>query len=268
METAMTALVLSPDNHHTLKRALVRALPDCGSSHLSEALARALGFASNAALLTRVNQVTKDAFPEYALLDKGAFTKRLAELGYDVERSVQSKIFNRLGLSEDGSVLVSTAPSSASQIKYKATRHRAWRNMMVAAINAALEQRLISLKPGDNRWPRAREKDSRGLTESHVFPFVFGNDVPAFAYLGDAGWDELSIHVALWPTREGEQRVAAAHAYFLAGDAYAAGWLERQRGAWLQSSTDHFSCRKSRISTVASAAIAPRGFGDRGHVIL
>jgi hypothetical protein len=268
METAMTALVLTPDNHHTLKRALVRALPDCGSSHLSEALARALGFGSNAALLARVEQATKDAFPEYALLDEGAFKKRLAELGYDVERSVQPKIFKRLGLAEDGSILVNTAPASATKIKYQATRHRAWRNMMVAAINAALEQRLISLKPGDNRWPRAREKDSRGLTESHVFRFVFGKDVPAFAYLGDAGWDELSIHVALWPTKEGERRVAAVNAYFNAGEAYAAGWLERQRGAWLQSSTDQFCCRKSRIATVAETIITPRGFGDRGHVIV
>jgi hypothetical protein len=268
METAMTALILTPDNHQTIKRALVRAMPTCGSSHLSEALARALGFQSHAALLTRIDQSTKDAFPEYALLDESAFKKRLAELGYDVARAVKPKVFNRLGLAEDGSVLVNTAPVSASKIKYAATRNRAWRNMMVAAINAALDQKLISLKPGDNRWPGANLKDPAKHKTGCVFRFTFPGGVAALGYLGDAGWDEISVHAALWPTERGEHWVEASNAGFLAGEAYAAGWLERQRGAYLQSSPDMFNCRNSRISTVAETTIAPKGFGDRGGVIM
>jgi len=31
-------------------------------------------------------------------------------------------------------------------------RARAWRNMMVAAINAGLEQKLFGLQPGQNYW--------------------------------------------------------------------------------------------------------------------
>jgi hypothetical protein len=264
----MTALVLTSDNHRTLKRALVRALPRCGSSHLSEALASALGFRSNAALLARMDQIAGDAFPEFALLDEDAFKKRLAELGHDVSQGVKPKIFSELDLSEDGSVLVNTEPSSAAKIKYRATRHRAWRNIMVAAINAALEQKLLFLKPGDNRWPGALKKDPHGRAQGHVFRFVFGNGIPAVGYVSDAGWDEVSIHAALWPTKEGERWVAASNAGFLAGDAFAAGWLERLKGAWLQSSNTLFNCRKARMATIAEASVSPHGFGDRGHVII
>jgi hypothetical protein len=266
METAMTALILTPDNHQTLKRALVRALPQCGSSHLSEALARALGFGSNAALLARMGQITNDAFPEFALLDERAFKKRLAELGCDASRSVKPKIFSKLGLAEDGSVLANTEPASAAKIKYRAARNRAWRNIMVAAINAALEQRLISLKPGDNRWPGALQKDSSD--RGHVFRFVFGTGVPAVGYVGDVGYDEISVHAALWPTKEGEHWISAFNARFLAGEAFAVGWLERRRGAWLQSSNTLFNCRKARMAVIAETPVAPNGFGDRGHVIM
>jgi hypothetical protein len=268
VETAMTALVLTPENHRTLKRALVRALPQCGSSHLSEALASALGFGSNAALLSHINQITKDDFPEFDLLDENAFKTKLAELGYDSNQFIKPKIFTKIGLSEDGSILVNTEPCSAAKIKYQATRHRAWRNTMVATINAALEQRLLSLKPGDNRWPGALQKDSRGLTEGHVFRFVFGHGIPAAGYIGDAGYDEISIHAALWPTSEGERWVAAFNAGFLAGAAFATGWLERRKGAWLQSSGNFFNCRKARMTVIAETSITPHGFGDRGHVIM
>jgi hypothetical protein len=268
MDTAMTALVLTSDNHRALKRALIRALPRCGSSHLSEALASALGFGSNAALLVRVEQMTCEAFPEFALLDESAFKKRLADLGYDVDRIIEPKMFNKIGMSEDGSILVKTEPSSAAKIKYRAMRHRAWRNIMVAAINAALEQKLLSLKPGDNRWPGASRKDTRGLTEGYVFRFIFGNSIPAVGYIGDAGFDEISIHAALWPTEEGEHRVAAYNVGFRAGEAFAQGWLERLKGAWLQSSNTLFSCRKARVTMIAETSVVPRGFGDRGHVIV
>lgn len=264
----MTALVLTSENHQTVKRALVRAIPNCGSSHLSEALARALGFQSHAALLARIQQSAEETFPEYALLDEDAFKERLEELGYDPVRSVKPNLFNRLGLTEDGSVFVNTAPLSASKIKYKATRNRAWRNMMVAAINAALEQKLISLKPGDNRWPGAGLKEPAKRDTGYVFRFSFPGGVAAVGYVGDAGWDEVSVHVALWPTEKSEYWIGASNAGFLAGEAYATGWLERQRGAYLQSSPDMFKCRKSRIATVAEAFVVPKGFGDRGRVIL
>ena len=47
----MAALLLTRDNHDALKDALRSACPDVGSSHAGEALARALGFRTHAALL-------------------------------------------------------------------------------------------------------------------------------------------------------------------------------------------------------------------------
>ena len=44
-------------------------------------------------------------------------------------------------------------PDSAYDIEYKTARQKAWRNLMVCAINAAVEQRLFSLRPGDIRFP-------------------------------------------------------------------------------------------------------------------
>jgi len=65
-------------------------------------------------------------------------------------------------------------------------RNKAWRNLMVAAINAGLQQRLFGLKPGENWW----------LTR--VTPFRFEIEgCSGVAYVRDIGWDELNFHVAL-----------------------------------------------------------------------
>ena len=42
--------------------------------------------------------------------------------------------------------------------------------------------------------------------------FVFDKRASAIAWVGDAGFDELSIHVALWPTPDGERWVRVANA--------------------------------------------------------
>jgi hypothetical protein len=44
---------------------------------------------------------------------------------------------------------------------YKSPRTRAWRNLMVAAINAGLEQGHFGLTPDDNRWPGFIPHDGR-----------------------------------------------------------------------------------------------------------
>lgn len=257
----MVALNLNFDSVSNVKSALRKALPEFGSAHISEALAAALGFRCNAALREHVGQVEQEGFPRLVLLDGSSFRERLAELRGSVSAIVDESIFETLGASLEDEVLVATRPASSASISYSSGRARGWRNMMVAAVNAGLAQRLFSLLPGDNRWPKMRE-------QGHVFEFVFDNDIQAIGYVNDAGWDELTIHVALWPADDGRRFVRTVNAGFFAGEAYATGWLERQRGAWLQSSPESFNCRKRLLGRVAGAAVTPNGFGDRGKVIL
>jgi hypothetical protein len=136
---------------------------------------------------------------------------------------------------------------------------------MVAAINAGLQQQLFSLIPGDNRWPAPIERGSRG---PYVFPFEFDGIAPALCCVTDIVYDEISIHVALRPTKDGAQRVMAWGAGFLAGDATADGWLERRNGAYLQTSPRQFKCRKSLLPILARANVEPLGFVDHGRVVL
>lgn len=52
-----------------------------------------------------------------------------------------------------------------------------------------------------------------------------------------AGCGELSAHVAIQPTTRAERAIRAYNADFVAGEAFASGWLERESGKWLQTST-------------------------------
>ena len=154
---------------------------------------------------------------------------------------------------------------------YRALRAKAWRNAMVAAINAGLEQGHFGLKPGENLWPGAgdveRERSGPG---GAIYRFAFAGGVPAIAWVGDAGFDELSVHVALWPTPEAERWIVCNNADRLAGEVFATSWLERRQAPYLQEATNLFFARRDRITMVASAGVDPHraGYRDRGRVIL
>ncbi|MBU6464271.1 MAG: hypothetical protein KGL35_09230 [Bradyrhizobium sp.] len=257
----MVALNLNSTTLSDIKSALRKALPAFGSAHISEALASALGFRCNAALRERIAQVEREGFPQLVLLDGNAFWGRLANLRGSAATNVDEEIFDTLKADLSGYVLVTTRPSSVRQIGYSSARAQGWRNLMIAAVNAGLAQKHFSLKPGDNRWPTTQN-------QGHVYEFIFDNEIEAIGYVNDAGWDELTIHVALWPARDGRKFVRTVNAGFYAGEAYATGWLERRSGAWLQSSPDSLRCRKKLLSRIAGATVAPSGFGDRGKVIL
>jgi hypothetical protein len=260
----MTALVLTSDNLKILRRAVADGLKHVGSAHLSEAIAAGIGYRTHAAALAAASTSIDTA--EIVLINTEKFAERLAQLGYDRTSLKRAKsIFANPGIPENGQVLVRTKPADAADIKYNSNRRRAWRNMLVSAVNAGLEQGVFSLHPGDNRWPKPKDHST---DHGAVYHYEFSGGIPAVAWVGDAGFDELSIHVAVWPTPDGAYRVVAANAGFWAGEAYASGWLERRRGAWLQTSLHAFHVRKSRIMTLASASVVPRGFGDRGGVIL
>lgn len=246
----MASIPLTEISLASVKKSLRTLYPDIRSSHLSEALAASLHRRTHASLLSELHYLDDD--PPIELLDETLFDQRLQQLGYPADPEFS---FDWL----DDGYLIKTVCNHAHTIKYSNLRDHAWRNLMVCTVNAAIEQKFISLRPGDNRWPNS------GNRNGHVFHFLLPNGLRVKGYLCDAGWDELSIHAAVNPKGD---FVRAAFAGFHAGDVYAAGWLERQKGAWLQSATDQFKCRQALLRPVAELQVKPKGYGDRGRVIM
>ena len=134
----------------------------------------------------------------------------------------------------------------------------AWRNLMVAAINAGLEQRLFGLAEDDNRW----------ASEYGVYRFAF-DGLPAIACVRDIGHGELSVHVALNPTSRADEFIRTHNAGFVAGDAFASGWLERKRGAWLQTAgAPTGSVRTALLDRVVAAHPEAAGYADEGRLMM
>lgn len=262
----MASISLNELGVRDVKRALTMRFPQDKSSHLSEALAAALGFSTSISLATVIRESNRED-PDYVLLDEVAFLARLAAVtGRKMGVNDRSLNFDNMRYAE-GRSIVKTRSIGYRRTKYgKSLRLRAWRNMLIAGINAAIDRRLFTVRPGDNRWPGC-EPDKFGRREPYIFEFEIAG-IPALCSVHDAGYDELAIHVSLWPTPDGERWVGAAMAGFLAGDAYASGWLERRDGAWLQVSSqklrDQFSCRRNRIDEVVAIQIQPKGYADRG----
>lgn len=234
-----------------LKNTLRDEFPDARSSHISEALANSLGFRTHAALQAALTGPERDR--PFVLLSTQRMLERMGQFGYppDPEFDFELMLIGR------PSGAVSTEPDSAYGIEYKTARQRAWRNLMVLAVNAALDQKLFTLHPGDNRF---RDANSAGSS----FDFTLPNGLPARGTLSDAGFDEVAVHVAVNPKREHVR----AMSQFDAGDAVGMTWLERQRGAWIQSSDTEFHCRKAFLAVLAELSVEPRGYGDRGRVIM
>ena len=235
-----------------LKKSLRDEFPHVKSSHLSEALAHSLGFRTHAAMQAAMVGPEQDR--PFGLLQTQRFVERLKQLGYkdDPEFDFEMTILTHVP------GVVSTVPDSAYDIEYKTTRQKAWRNLMVCAVNAALEQKLFTLRPGDNRFPD-------NMRRGEVFDFVLPNGLPARGSVSDAGFNELSVHAAVNPKGD---IVRAFNGGFDAGDAFGTTWVERERGAWMQSSDSSFNCRKGLLDHLAALQVEPMGYGDRGRVIM
>ena len=235
-----------------LKKSLRDEFPHVKSSHLSEALAHSLGFRTYAAMQAAMVGPEQDR--PFALLQTQRFVERLKQLGYedDPEFDFEMTILTPVP------GVVSTVPDSAYDIEYKTTRQKAWRNLMVCAVNAALTQKLFTLRPGDNRFPD-------NMRRGEVFDFVLPNGLPARGSVSDAGFNELSVHAAVNPKGD---MVRAFNGGFDAGDAFGTTWVERERGAWMQSSDSSFNCRKGLLDHLAALQVEPMGYGDRGRVIM
>lgn len=252
----MASIPLAKSALASLKKSLHTEYPDIKSSHLTEAIAAALGRKSHAALLADLSKQQNSL--SYDLLIDEDFGSRLQEFGYPPDPE-----FSFEWLDKSVPELISTLPLSAFDIEYRTERERAWRNLMVCAINEGLHQNLFTLHPDNYNW--SPEENAHHRRDGLVFYFNLPNGLPARGYVGDAGFGELSIHAAVNPNGSW---VETWNAGFAAGDAFAAGWLERKEGAWLQSATTQFNCRKPLLKSLASIEVRPRGFGDRGGVIM
>jgi len=262
----MTAIAFSEAGIAVFKRAAKANFPDSKSSHLCEALAVGLGFRTHASLLAAL-QAADTTDPDYIGFEDEAMVARLRAL--DPEGVPEDEgDWSELATFDDTKLVRSTRSIKYYEIDYRGDRWMAWRNIMVATINAAIERRLISILPGDNRWPGANIKQSNGRFESHSFDFEVGG-IPGVGYVSDAGFDELTIHGAFWPAKDGKYQIRAMglkNPGFHAGEAVARGWLERRDGAWLQTwASPAISCRVSRLHQAARLQIAARGYADKGN---
>lgn len=250
----MAAIPLIDASIASVKKSLCVEFEEVRSSHLLEALASSMGFRTYASM--RAAMIGPELDRPFVCLNSESFTARLVQLGYldDPEFDFEALLFNYtppIGM-------ISTMPLQAYEIEYKTIRQKAWRNLMVCAVNAALQQKLFTLRPGEDRY--SHDKNADGL-----FDFVMPNGTPGRGCVSDAGYHEVSIHAALNPKGDW---VRAFNAGFSAGDAFGTTWIERERGAWMQSSDSSFNCRKSLLEELASLTVQPQGYGDRGRVIL
>lgn len=259
----MAAIAISETSLASVKKELRADFIEEKSAHLTEALASALGFNTHAALLAVVAREAED--PPIVLLNSERFVSRLQDFGYPRDDEFDFEFFT--GRSKE---VISTVPVSAFEYPYTATRHKAWRNILVCAINEALRLKLFSFRPGDNRWRGARPvtkdgPDYRVSDPGGSFEFTLPNGMPARGHLHDAGFDELTVSVAVLPKGD---KSGSVYIDFSSGEACAQTWLERRNGAYMQSALTLFKCRKALLVPLSEMEIVPLGYGDRGRVIM
>ena len=80
-----------------------------------------------------------------------------------------------------------------------------------------------------------------------------------------AEFNELNVHAAANPKA---MWLRAGNAGFEAGDAVALAWMERPRGARLQSADTQLRCRKALLAPRAALEVESQGYGVCGRVIM
>jgi len=255
----MAAIAVSETHINALKKALRGEFLDEKSSHLSEALAAALGYRTHAALLADLPKLAED--PPIVLLSTERFVSRLHALGYPKDDEFDFDYFDRLP------EVVRTFSLGFDHVEYESARGKAWRNLVVCAVNEGIRTKAFSLRKDDNRWPGARPvhpthgPDYRVDDPGVWLSFELPNGIPAQTKFRDIGWGELAVSVVVNPASDWRKRGSTG---FDAGDAFAQGWLEREKGAYLNTATDLFNCRKPLVSVLAALEVEPLGYGDKG----
>jgi len=133
--------------------------------------------------------------------------------------------------------------------------------VLVRAINECLRRGIFTLDPNDTEL------------RNPILEFEI-EGVPAIVGVHDAGHGELSLKVALWPTKIGREfaNVAALNAgqRRRRGGFFTSAWLERKDGAWLQTSHElTVSCSNShRADIEALSSEEPMGFKADGKFLM
>ena len=151
---------------------------------------------------------------------------------------------DRTRANHKGGVTQDTAPEAVPSVRR--SRVASWRNMLIAAINAGLEQDLFGLDADDYRGPE----------DGCIYHFDFAG-MPASAFVAPDGPAELRFHVAVRPTG---QFIEAMNGGFDAGDAFALGWLEQGERKGLEPVTEFFNVRRELLPMIATAEIQPKGY--------
>lgn len=251
----MSSIALCNSSFSRLKNALRVALPAVKSAHMDEALAFALGFRTYAAAQTFLLEDESKA--PFRLLDSAHFNGRLANLGYRKHLDLDAYSLSA-GKPEE---LIVTAPKMSGKVVYKSKKSRAWRNLMVCAINAALSQKLFTLRPGENNFGYLPRRGKDGA----FYDFVLPNGLPARAMVCDGGFDELIIQAAVDPKPCFNEKMVAARGTCAGGGSV---WLERRRGAWMQGGYDVLMfVRPPLLSVLSELDVSPEGYGDRGPIV-
>ncbi len=235
-----------------LKHSAQHRISGVSSSHLSEALAMALGFKTYAALRAALDGRATVEVPKPS---NARMVQRLKELGYNAPQHLR---------------LVPEFEHSYSPFnnfplrKQRSSRWMGWRNLVVAAINAGLEQRLFGLEPSDNWWPGSDPHSQ--LCERHLYRFGFEDGHAAVATVDAISGDELAINVVLEPRNESIE--PDRFNGLRDGDAFAHAWVERRLGAWIQDGGEDFSCKRAVLPWLAQLKIDPLGYSDQGSFIM
>ena len=121
----------------------------------------------------------------------------------------------------------------------------AGQNLIVASVNTALTRRLIALECE--------------LATQASFEFTLDGH-PVTAYVNDAGFDEVSVHVTCRPTKLGRDsiRCVILHGWREYGEAVTFGWLERRSGKYLQSGIDYHGT-KEITAALGALVVEPLG---------
>jgi hypothetical protein len=128
-------------------------------------------------------------------------------------------------------------------------RKMARQNLLVASVNAALEQHLITLECEP--------------VVSTKFEFNIGA-YPVIASVADAGFDEVSIKAIVNPTELGRRTAKCAvwNGFRRFGEATTFAWLERRCGKYLQSGVEYHGTQ-AVTEYLGALAITPLGFGTK-----
>ena len=242
-------LFVSKASIRNLKKGALTGVPEVASSHVSEALASAMGFRTYAALLAALDG---KATAEACKPSNAKFAQRLKDLGYP---SVPQDLkvvpeFNH-----------SYTPFRVVPLRKKrGVRWWAWRNLVVAAINAGLEAKVFGLSPGENWWQPTESNDAGS------YFFSIDEAIPAIVSVTDQRADELSLEIVLNPRRK--DVLAKGYLSSQDGDAFAHCWVERRLGAWIQDACVGFSCKRGARDLLVGMSIEPQGYSDLGSFIL